>query len=926
LAATFIPTRTTPTSATASVTLAVGTAVCGSSASSIALTGQGTAGAISVSGDLDFGNTPCGDAGTAQQITLHNSGNGTFTYTATLGQGLSSPFVLSNAQGSVDAGASQVITVTPLPIPTSVAAVPGSFGDTVSIVSNIPNDTTHLVNLTQGALGAIIGFDTSVIAFGGVPLNTTQGTGFHVINSGNAPANVTLSVDAGVFSVTPTAQTLVAGGSNLAASAGFSPVDTTFQAALLTAAVASSDVLCQPLPSAIALSGTGLNGGVSISPGSLDFGLVSCGTDAGPQSFALSNSGNASLNWTAVLGLSPSPFALSCNPSSGCASDAGVLYGSLAPDAGVAIVATPFAVPSQASTAANGFGDAVTVTTNVINDTLHVLPLTQTAYGAILAFNPTNLDFGIVPVGQSLGSTFQVQNSGNAPANVTFGVDDSLFSVAQSAVTVIPGGTSTPNLTATFTPDAGAFEIANLWLDAGATDVYCAPIPTPMTLQGTGTSGTVAYEPTSLSFGNASYVECGTQAPFQNITFINFGNASYNVFLDAGQAPGYTFALSPSTGVVAPDGGSLTITVTPPPVPAITPIPTSYDGTLWVTTNAALDTPHAIPLYQEASGAIISFNPALPNPINFGNVPVTEQYLYPIAIDNTGNESATINFINISDPTFSFDQGQVVPGSGGGGVDSFINPNAYFLPTAVTSYSATATMQIVGTLCAAPPATGLSMAGVGVPTPVITENPTSLLFGKVGCGLQAAPQILTFSNHSVNDWTITLPTLTYYTFSTPGGSLTVPAGGTLQVTVAPKAISSASPLTNGYYNQTATFALAGSGGGVQSVSVPLYETAQGAILNFAPGTIGLGSNKPTVNFKLSNTGNMSAAFTLSLSYSGTATLVLGATSGTVTPAKGFKDTLTGTNFPASTQHGTLSVITSTPLCQSSGSVTLNVKK
>ncbi len=166
-------------------------------------------------------------------------------------------------------------------------------------------DTAHTVKLSQGAMGAVLAFDTTTIPFGSVPVSGTQSSGLRLTNSGNAAARVTLSVDNAAFSVSPSTQVSADAGTALSASASFSPTDTMHQVGALT--VATMNPVCQPLPAAVMLSGTGQNGGVTLSPNALTFGPTNCGTTAAPRSFTLTNSGNSPLSWNASLGPSPSP-------------------------------------------------------------------------------------------------------------------------------------------------------------------------------------------------------------------------------------------------------------------------------------------------------------------------------------------------------------------------------------------------------------------------------------------------------------------------------------------------------------------------------------------------------------------------------------------------------------------------------------------
>ncbi len=140
-------------------------------------------------------------------------------------------------------------------------------------------------------------------------------------------------------------------------------------------------------------------------------------------------------------------------------------------------------------TQTNAFGDAVTVTTNVLNPP-HTVPLNQTAQGAILTYSPAALDFGNVPINTTGMSTFQIVNTGNATANVVLSVDNAVFGVP-TGVTVVAGNAGLIQCQLLAGPHDRPG--ARRFVDAGAADVYCAPLPSPLSLVGTGTNGSVVY-------------------------------------------------------------------------------------------------------------------------------------------------------------------------------------------------------------------------------------------------------------------------------------------------------------------------------------------------------------------------------------------------------------------------------------------------
>ena len=77
----------------------------------------------------------------------------------------------------LDVDGTLVVTVTPPAIP-SPSAVPGDYGDTLTIVTDVAGDNPHQIPVTVAAQGAILSFDTSATAnfgsFGTIPNGTSR--------------------------------------------------------------------------------------------------------------------------------------------------------------------------------------------------------------------------------------------------------------------------------------------------------------------------------------------------------------------------------------------------------------------------------------------------------------------------------------------------------------------------------------------------------------------------------------------------------------------------------------------------------------------------------------------------------------------------------------------------------------------------------
>ena len=857
LAATYTPSGTDASMSAAAIS--VTGAVCGMSATSIGLSGQGTRGVVVVAGDMTFGAVNCGTSAMQQTLMLGNQGNATYEYTAVLGQGDSSPYTItSGAIGHADPMQNTPVVITPKPIPVP-SPVPGNYNDTLTITTNIPGDVAHVVNLSESAQGALLAFDTASIPFGDVPVATQQNATFNLINSGNLSANATLTIasSSNAFTISPTTQAAVAGASQLAGNVTFAPTDTTSPTATVNVTVTPDTVLCAALPSGISISGNGQNGGVSLSANSLSFGPTNCGATAPPQALTLTNSGNTAMTWSMALGLDSSPFSAVAVPPAG----------TLAAGDSTTITITPASIPSVASTAANAFGDALTITTDVVGDAPHVVTLNQTAQGAVLAFQPNDVNLGFVPVHTNSTGNFSVVNTGNLPAHVTLTSSSGPFTFPGTAFPTVVGTATPTTVTAQFAPGADTSTqsaIGTMTVDNA--DVLCSPLPAPLTLEGTGTNGTVAYSPSSLNFQN---VNCGTTAAPQVITFTNVGNQPYTISaaLGASSSP-YSFAISPPSGVVTANGGTATITVSPHAIPVPSEAPGNYGDVLTVTTTAAGDSPHDILLSENAYGAILNIAPtSLAFPATRGG----RTSVYQLVVGNTGNAPATVVFTSIEPPPapsgigpFDFQQNVVVSGG------ATIFPNATFTPTAAISYSGTAALGVAGgtVLCAPLPGQMLTMTGRGTSAlPPVTVTPTTVNFGNVNCGTAAhdntAVRITNNTNASITA-TLTLANTNgmNYTATLPNAGV-IAANTTATVTISPNAIPVAPTTTvaGNHFGDTLTITTTAVGDHAHTVQI--HETAQGAILIFNRTTTHVRSAAGShTTFKVENLGNISASFAL----------------------------------------------------------------
>ncbi len=368
------------------------------------------------------------------------------------------------------AGTSIGVNVIPSAIPVSSTTVPDGYAAWVTITTSINGDNKHIVALHESAFGAIPTVSVSSLMFGGIQIGTAANSQFSVGNSGNAPFMMILQNENPVFSFNPQGLT-ISGGSGAVINAQFVPTaaDTYIDEAAVHATAPS---FCGPIPAPITLGGTGTVVGIKVSPNSLNFGLVDCGSTGSAQQFSIYNGSTQTVAWTAVLTAGGSFYQAS--PASG----------SLAANDTVFVTVTPMPIPSVSSTLNDAFAGIVTITTNLPGDATHFVSLHQTAQGAILSFTPSSIDFGFVRIGSSRSAGFTVNNGGNLTAGYTLFVSgQGDFSVSPNS-NVVAGNTFASEV-ATFHPSGSGGDGSRVGsVSISSPAALCSALPQPLQMTG----------------------------------------------------------------------------------------------------------------------------------------------------------------------------------------------------------------------------------------------------------------------------------------------------------------------------------------------------------------------------------------------------------------------------------------------------------
>jgi hypothetical protein len=667
-------------------------------------------------GTLDFGLVNCGSTAATQTFTVTNPGTFTVTWTATLGMGAASNFQLSSSGGTLKSGQSTQVTVTPNAVGSTAPTSSNALGDIVTV--SIDSSTVP-ITLTETAQGAVLAFEPTSVPFGPVPLSSgPQSLFFAVQNSGNLPANVTLTLTGDPSFSLPggaTTQTVTATAANIVDSEiTFSPTTTNSVTGSVALALDGSTALCGPLPSALPVSGNGTNGQVGVSPAQIVFGpggLVPCGTAAAPVNVTLQNTGTAPYTWTGVLTHGGSYYSIS--PASG----------TVAAGLSEIVTVTPKAIPATSATTAGEYDDTLTITTNSVGDVPHAVSLLETAQGAIITRPAGSLGFGSVGLGATITNSTAITfaNTGNVAATVTFTNGDSQF-VQASPLTLGPG-TFAPEVVS-FTPSAltGYTDIGVVALDAepdGGAVPLCGALPGNLSLTGTGSNPTFTPTPGSLNFG---YIPCGQAGSPLMVTLTNNGPATtYTAQLIKGAASYFAVAEASDGGVVdtsGPDGGPPTIaaggTAQLLVIPQTLPEPTApgnettlnFSDTLQVVTATGYIAD--VTLSQTALSAYLTFKtPSGTSTMTFGTVSGStgQTASQALTVNNGGTSPATVTLTPLLDGDASESAYTVTP-SGPTTIPAGASA-AYtvtFAPTTTGSYPGAIALSVANTItsCASP--------------------------------------------------------------------------------------------------------------------------------------------------------------------------------------------------------------------------------
>jgi hypothetical protein len=617
---------------------------------------------------VNFGAVSNGLKGTAN-LTLNNVGSVNLTVSMMTVTG--SAFGISGitTPKTISAGQSAQLTVTFSP--TTIGATSGS----ISIVSNDPTSSAQSVPL--GGTGTAtptgqLGASSTSLSFGSIAVGTTLTQQVAITNTGNAPVQIS--------QISPSGAAFTFGGMTTPAtlnpsqtgslSVNFRP---TAAGSVTGSLVITSNANGSPM--AIALSGTGAQAGLSVTPTSFNFGSVVAGQTKS-QSFTLTNTGSAALT-IAQIAANGSGFSVSgLNTPATLAAGQGTTFTAL-----------------FAPTAAGSSSGSVVITSNAPNSP-NALSLSGTGAAAsvTLSANPTSVSFSGVSVGSSGSKSVTITNSGNTSLTITqVSANAKDFSIAgiSTPLTLNPGQNAALNVS--FEPSAseqisGSITVAT---SQGASSV----IP----VSGGGVQAVLTVTPSSVSFGNVSVGSPNSQT----IQLMNSGTGVLTISQVSVSGAGYSMSAL-SLPLSLNSSQSTTFNVQFAPASA-----GSVSGRVSIVSNAP-NSPSVIGLAGSgvASTQLLSFSTTS---LAFGKVNTGSSATQTITVTNTGNSNVTISSITEMGAGFTL--------SGAGtpvtlSIGQSLTFSVGFSPTAAGSNSGT--ISVVSNVSGPP--TTISLSGMGVAT------------------------------------------------------------------------------------------------------------------------------------------------------------------------------------------------------------------
>jgi hypothetical protein len=440
----------------------------------IHVTGTAAEAGLTVSpSTFNFGSVVDGQT-KSQTFTVSNTGTAALTIAQLSASG--SGYTLSGLATPVTVAAGSSTTFSVLFAPTTAGYQNGA----VSLVSNAPNSPNVLpLSGTGTAASVTLSANPASLSFANINAGSSSSKSITISNTGNTSVTISqVSVSAKDFSVSGmTTPFTLASGQTAPLNVAFRPSASENVTGNIT--VAST----QGASTVIAVSGTGLQSALNVTPPSASFGNVTQGSPAS-QTFQLQNAGTGTLSISQVSvtgsGFSIGNLALPITLTPGQASNFNVQFNPAAAGPAIGSVSIVSNAPnSPAAVALSGTGVVAT---------------------QALTFSTTNITFGNVNTGSSATQNVTLTDSGNA--NVTI----SQISESGAGFSVTGAGTPITLSAGQSTSFNVLFNPATAGSNAGTVTVTSTAPGSPKTIVLSGTGVQLSHSVTLSWSASASAV------------------------------------------------------------------------------------------------------------------------------------------------------------------------------------------------------------------------------------------------------------------------------------------------------------------------------------------------------------------------------------------------------------------------------------
>ncbi len=419
----------------------------------------------------------------------------------------------------------------------------------------------------------------------------------------------------------------------------------------------------------------------------------------------------------------------------------------------------------------------------------------------------------------------------------------------------------------------------------------------------------------AVDFGDAS---CGSAPDSQTLAFHNTGFSTLT-WTTSIVGPGFSVT-SGASGTAEP-GEMVQITLAADAIPSSTVVGAQLAAKLVLTTNAS-ETPVEVPLTVRAHGGSLHLATAA---VGFGQIQLTAPSQQTLDISNTGDRPIDLALGAPPDPQFTATWTGAPAPVTVAPAGSLAGATARFTPASAGIKTTRVPITATGPVCAGD-APSVTLSGEGTAA-MVSVAPGTLQFGTTSCGATAAAKTVMITNAYGFAITYTAAILTGpYTIAAGQQAGSIPANGSITLTVTASAVpnAAASIVANAL---AGTMRVTTSAPASTPANLTMTQAASGAILAVTPAggtTLNFGDvvagTPVSAAVSVKNTGNLAATITAAVTGSGYSSVAPG--NGTV-PTNGVDATgsVIQTVAQRGTLPGTLTIATTTPLCQAAAPTT-----